>query len=508
MNDISSLQSMINLHDLAAHLGMQRHQSGSYHAPWREDSTPSLSVYDDGRRWKDHGSDKGGDAIQLVRDVKGFDFKEAKSYILSWLGVPAEGPAGRAPRSAPPRQTSQPARRGGSTRPAIPQAQASATPAPASPSPRENAGPDSAYLWQKARSHALLAQATAYLVEQRKLPADQVAKWAGRAFGFTDWKPQGEGEGFGAGVVFPVIVPGEAAPVAINIRYLAQDHEPKSRTIGPVSGGLFCPDPAILKAPAVWLVEGAIDALTLTAAGCPAVAFLSAVSAASFPLAWLQPHQRVMILADADEAGRKAGNTLYHRCITEGVTVQLVEWPKEHKDCNDALKAGITMEGIKAMAETVDFSLFPAGGPWLPGEEFQWSGRFLCGVDSTSARKYRTTEEGTVEDGTEPVAGFRIFRVDPITVHDPASALQGPGVGQGSSRSLITFRRADSPALHRRVAAFDELGKPATWQNLGIVHAPRLLNRLVQSLSRDQRHTRETVGVLGLVHVGKPSNSA
>ena len=35
-------------------------------APWREDNSASFSVYDNGQKWKDHGTDEGGDAPDFL----------------------------------------------------------------------------------------------------------------------------------------------------------------------------------------------------------------------------------------------------------------------------------------------------------------------------------------------------------------------------------------------------------------------------------------------------------
>ncbi|WP_244887175.1 hypothetical protein [Chromobacterium vaccinii] len=43
------LKDSIDLHDLAARLGLQRQGKGNYHSPHHPDSSASLSIFADGR---------------------------------------------------------------------------------------------------------------------------------------------------------------------------------------------------------------------------------------------------------------------------------------------------------------------------------------------------------------------------------------------------------------------------------------------------------------------------
>ncbi|MBF0461628.1 MAG: toprim domain-containing protein [Magnetococcales bacterium] len=462
----AQLTQSIDLHALAQRdLGMRRPgDKGNYCAPWRDDGKPSLSIYSrNGKQgWKDHGTGEGGDAIDLVKKVKGLDTPEAMRFLHQAQGISFDAPARPI---APPAEESQPQR-----------------------------------LWRNARSHPDISLAAEYLIQARRLPQDLVTKWQGNAFGFTDWTPKdGDPAGFGPAIVFPVV--DQAGTVqAINQRYVADGHQPKMRMIGEAREGMYCPDPATLRQPVIWLVESPIDALTLTAAGCPAVAFLSASQAESFPLAWLNgDRQRMMILADADQAGDKAGSILYHRALSARITAQIVDW-SGHKDPNAALQAGIDLKEIKAMAATPRTTPFPAGAPFLPKLEYGRMQGYACGLDTVDAVKSRQ-EDG--EEVWEPVAGFRPYRIDTIKIHDPTTALNHGDGGRPARRLLITYRRPEAPALLQKVVDVEDFGKPAVMQQLGFVHDPRRLAYLLQTLSRDQRQALESVGVVGLVQVGQ-----
>lgn len=46
-------------------------------SPFRAEKRPSFSVYENGQRWKDYGSDKGGDVFDFYQEATGCDNKEA-----------------------------------------------------------------------------------------------------------------------------------------------------------------------------------------------------------------------------------------------------------------------------------------------------------------------------------------------------------------------------------------------------------------------------------------------
>ncbi|MBF0588702.1 MAG: toprim domain-containing protein [Magnetococcales bacterium] len=399
--------------------------------------------------------------------------------------------------------------------------------------------PKQEYFWRnKDRKHKDIQKAADYLIKVRKLPAEQVNKWKGKAFGYTDWVPPNdsvEAAKCGPAVVFPV-QDEFGALIGRNQRFLMADKdESKMTNRGRVSGGMYLPTPSVKRAPVIWLVESPIDALTLAAAGCPAVAFLSASFVKSFPLSWLKPTQRLMILADSDKSGRKAAATLYHRAITDGITAQIVDWFDNFKDPNDAMqnmkppkkeegdkedgekeekkkdkrteeekreeKKLACLEVIGKQARKVNTDLFPVGdAPYIDDFiEFGWMSACVCRLDTTSMRYER--EDGG--EGSKSVAGFRVYRLDPIVVHDLSTAIGGQAGGSFSRKTLVTYRRANSDRLQREIIEDDEDGNPATWRKLGgRLHNFDLLNKLLQPLGRDRRSKRETVGVFGLVRVG------
>ena len=59
-------------------------------SPFREDSSPSFSVYQDAGRWRfrDHASAEHGDALDFVKLARGCDAAEALRWAKAFLGLP------------------------------------------------------------------------------------------------------------------------------------------------------------------------------------------------------------------------------------------------------------------------------------------------------------------------------------------------------------------------------------------------------------------------------------
>ena len=71
-------------------------ETGDLHSPVREDRKESLSVFSDGRAFKDHATGDKGDVISFIRYCLGCDFKEAKELLLAMVGSsPNNGGGGK-----------------------------------------------------------------------------------------------------------------------------------------------------------------------------------------------------------------------------------------------------------------------------------------------------------------------------------------------------------------------------------------------------------------------------
>lgn len=62
--------------------------SNSCSSPFRDDRSPSFSIFDDGRAFKDHATDEGGDVVTFVQAATGMDFKDTANWLFSHAGLP------------------------------------------------------------------------------------------------------------------------------------------------------------------------------------------------------------------------------------------------------------------------------------------------------------------------------------------------------------------------------------------------------------------------------------
>ena len=54
--------------------------------PWRDDRNPSLSIYDDDRMFKDHGTGESGNVVKFVSLAAGVDMSIAARTLIEWNG--------------------------------------------------------------------------------------------------------------------------------------------------------------------------------------------------------------------------------------------------------------------------------------------------------------------------------------------------------------------------------------------------------------------------------------
>ena len=63
-------------------------KEGMNRSPFREDKTPSLSIFGNGRRWKDHGTGEGGSVVDFVAVAKNIPGREAVREVLRLADLP------------------------------------------------------------------------------------------------------------------------------------------------------------------------------------------------------------------------------------------------------------------------------------------------------------------------------------------------------------------------------------------------------------------------------------
>ena len=79
-------------------------------SPFRADESPSFSVYDNGHRWKDHATDKGGDVCDFVAAALKLTLSDAARWLLEQVGsrtTARNWPKVKAPTQAKPKPQEQ-----------------------------------------------------------------------------------------------------------------------------------------------------------------------------------------------------------------------------------------------------------------------------------------------------------------------------------------------------------------------------------------------------------------
>lgn len=95
---IDRARAKLRIQELWSLLDLPGIPSRSCRSPFREDRHASFSVYDDGRRWKDFGTDEGGDALEFLAKARGL---HRRAVIKEFLALSGDLPAVPAPMRAP-----------------------------------------------------------------------------------------------------------------------------------------------------------------------------------------------------------------------------------------------------------------------------------------------------------------------------------------------------------------------------------------------------------------------
>jgi DNA primase len=145
---------------------------------------------------------------------------------------------------------------------------------------------------------------------------------------------------------------------------------------GPLELGVFA-TPGALVAPRIAICEAAFDALSLAAAGLPAIALIGTTSRPD----WLRTalsRTQVAIATDADVAGDAAAQSLA-TWLSAGSKPIRMRPPEEHKDWNGAL-LGLGLDSLNNQLSSVargtasEAGASPAAGDTLHvGDDARWA---------------------------------------------------------------------------------------------------------------------------------------
>lgn len=490
MASIDDLKDLIDLHDLAEKLGLQRPQGrGNYRSPHHPDKNPSLSVFAGARRWKDHSSGDGGSCIDLVMYVEGCDEREAMRRLHELYGIPLERPAGA---EAAPRKKSR--------------AEFIAERCLDAPEP----------VIEYLSGRGILEEVARRALERKTV-------------GWNAWTSEkvaaGEVGHGGPAAAFIVRSMNPGHVVAVDMRYVdpGLNGGVKTQTQGEKYGHPWVADLGRLqKARRVYVVESPVNALSVECCEMPyaaAVAVRGTGNVENIDWSFLQGKQAVLAFDwdSPDHHGRCAGQEAawrtYELLTARNIAAHLVDqgdW--EHNDVNDLLQAAGADElrmalqrlepwAIPGMAGDSD-RMKGRGRVFLPGHDYAQYWRFRCKEDFTSYVTERKVDEETEQETLklEDLAGFRVAAISRVTVASATSAMTGEKDAAPHTLFAVSVQAPrHGHVLQRRVFEDEQLHNVDHWRKFGPVFRPaqflRLVNILERSADLGARHAVNFVGL-------------
>ncbi|MCR8922695.1 toprim domain-containing protein [Dasania sp. GY-MA-18] len=497
MASIEQLKQRISCEDLAERLGLERPgNTGNFKSPHRDDNTPSLSVYDNGRKWVDHGAiGAAGSCIDLIMYVEKdiTDVAEAMQRLHKLFDIPFD-------------KVEQPEQKKART--------------------QLEGWADAAI--EKAE------RAKKYLMNERKIPeAVVMAAIKAKTLGFSDYtNPKySAGEKFfgGDSVVFVVKDLATREVVALDHRYedKALNGGMKTKTLGPKAGHIWTINYNALKhAHTIVVVEGPLDALSIEAAGLKGYAAIALRKTTNILFDWsFAEGKKVIVLPDNDQPDDKgvrpgmSGAWQLHEHLTSQnisclfVDIQREQWI-DQKDANDYLKTHGREELGRAIKQLEHWLIpglpggddkpeFPGGKRrvYLPVHDFSKYWLYRVKEDFTSYVKL-TRDEDTNEtkESFEDLCGFRVAALSSINIASAMATMSGEkDTSPHTIFSASVQIPRHGPKLVRRVFDDDELHNPDRWKKFGPIYKPAQFSRMLNILERTTEiGAREAVNFVGL----------
>lgn len=493
MTGIEELCQRIDLHDLADRLGLERPGGrGNYRSPHHEDTTPSLSIYErDGRqRWRDHSTDCGGDAVDLVRHVLGLGTQGALRWLRDNYGLPI-------------------------------------------PEPRVDPPPQTLAEHVAARCLAQADRAMDYLTTHRGIDEAVVRRAiSARTLGFNTWTSNkveaGKPGHGGPGVAFITRTRNPGRIVGVDIRYLNPEINggvKLRRLPGDNSTDPWYLDLQLLTtAHTVVITESAINAMSVESSGLPGLSGLAVRSIANvtrIDWRWLRG-RRVLIGFDNDEpdrrnrrAGPEAAWALHERLTAHNIAAHLLD--QREWTCND-LNELLVRDGRETLCAALErleswaIPGVPGDGSgrgrrrvFLPSHDFHVYWRFRVREDFTSyIRETRENDEGERQEETVDLCGFRIAGISKIRVAGHHTTLSGEIDRDPVTLFSVTTQNSFlNQGLTREVCTYRDLNDLNFWQGCGAIWQRGPFMRLLSILGRaTDIGAREVVNYVGLAWRG------
>ncbi len=484
---IDELKRRVEMPDLAEWLGIKKAKGGAktlWHSPNRPDKTPSLSIFkaEGTGLWtfKDHATGEHGSCIDLVMYARGCGAGEAVRMIHQYLGIPLE-------------------------------------------QPKQEARAKTTVEYIAERCMENNAHAIEYLCDVRKVPHAIVQRaLERRSIGFNTWtSPKvaaGEVGHGGRAAAFIVRSPNPNHVVAVDMRYLdpGLNGGVKTQTQGEKQGYPWTSDWRRVKdAKTLFVVEGAVDALSAEAAEIPYSAAIATRGTATVEgIDWrFAQGKQVVISMSKDEpfkdgklAGYCAGALAawkLHELLTSldisAILVDQEDWTV--KDLNEMLQ--------KDGAERVNVALnkleswLIAGKPviqedkedkrvrgrarvFLPFHDHVAYSRYRVKPDFTNGvKKVKDEATGEEREVFSEIAGFRIASLSRVTIASAVSTMTGDPDSQPKVMFAVSVQAPrHGPKLIRRVLEDDKLHNVEVWKKFGPVFSQGPFQRMVNILER------------------------
>ncbi|MBV8271640.1 MAG: toprim domain-containing protein [Cupriavidus sp.] len=493
------LKRDIDLHDLAERLELRRSGAkGNYHSPHHADSNPSLSIYDNGRAWKDWSTETGGSCIDLVLhcvpDVA--SPLDAAKLLGGWYSMPMPDPT---PRGLPTRKSTE------------------------------------EYIAERVRAEP--EPAVAYLASRGIDEA--IARRAVKAgsVGWNIWQspkvPAGEVGHGGPAAAFIIREAGAGRVVAVDLRYAdpSLNGNVKTQCQGEKQGHGWTSDANRLRrAHTVYIVESPINALSVECCHLPegfaAFALRGTTNVDKIDWAFLRDKRVLIALDHTDPVNERTGlrpGLAAAWKLSESLTaadigsmfVDMQDWD-EGEDINDVLQHHGVDELTKRIKRLEAWLIpgMPGGGDglegtrriFLPSQDFTVYWRFRVKEDFTQyVKEYR---EGEGDDGqprrTEDIAdlcSFRVAGLSRLRIQSHLATINGTPDNQPETVFGISAQvPRHGAALQREVVGNDKLYNHEWWRGkFGHIWMPAQFSRMITVLERAaDLGARDVVNFVGL----------
>lgn len=495
------LKSEIDLHDLADRLGLKRQGAkGNYHSPHHGDKSASVSVFKEGRMWKDwSGHTEGGTCIDLVMYCNGAESPiDAAKLLGRWYGIPMPAAQPVGAKSEPERKSTV------------------------------------EYIADRCLKDA--EPAIAYLAG-RKI-RDEVARRAlsQRAIGWNTWRsdkvPAGQPGHGGPAAAFIVRAAGGARIVAVDFRYVdAQANgNVKTQCQGEKLGHGWTSDRRRLeRSHTVFIVESPINALSVECAlpdGFAAFAIRGTGNVEEIDWSFLRGKNVRIALDHADPINERTGERpglaaawrLSEILTAQDISSLLVDthdWD-EGEDINDVLAKRGEDELARRLRKLEAWLIpgMPGGGAsdrlngtrrvFLPGHDFGVYWRYRVKDDFTQyVAKFKESDEegGERSEDLEDMCSFRVAGFSRLRIQSHLATLSGQPDTQPETVFGVSAQVPRHGAtLQREVVTDERLYNLEWWRaKFGQVWLPQQFTRMITVLERTAHlGARDVVNFVGV----------